>query len=76
MTETSRQSIFDSLEGISDPHTGTSLGKGKSVGEVTFDGSLVEAKLTPGIPGTRMACRTRCHRSQDDHAGRRWTVRD
>ena len=50
MTEISRQSIFDLLEAISDPHTGTSLGEGKSVSEVTVDGSLVEAKLTLGYP--------------------------
>ena len=37
MTEISRQSIFDLLETISDPHTGTSLGEGKSVSEVTVE---------------------------------------
>ena len=50
MTEISRQRIFDLLETISDPHTGTSLGEGKSVSEVTVEGSLVEAKLTLGYP--------------------------
>ena len=50
MTDSSDENIKSAVAAITDPHTGTSLGDGKSITEVAVTPTGLEVSLTLGYP--------------------------
>jgi len=50
MTESSDEALRKAIASIEDPHTGTTLGDGKSVGKIEAEGARVNVEISLGYP--------------------------